>query len=65
MGYKLYFNSSTRVSIDEMKASCINNEFIKTKLDVKSYKLNYKFTYHFPLLLSLSENKKVSKERET
>ncbi|KAJ8671776.1 hypothetical protein QAD02_003035 [Eretmocerus hayati] len=54
MMYEPYFNKPTRIDSNSEEGNCIDNAFIKTNLDMKSFRVDQPFTDHYPLLLSLS-----------
>ncbi|KAJ8666261.1 hypothetical protein QAD02_007923 [Eretmocerus hayati] len=55
MAYEPYFSKDTRISSNLSDGTCIDNAFIKTNLDIESYRIDQPFTDHYPLLLRVSQ----------
>lgn len=60
--YKPYFNQATRFQTETNFCvdSCIDNAFVKSNLNISSYRLSYKITDHYPLILTI--NKEISEK---
>lgn len=52
-GYAPYFRKNTRMDPNG-SGSCIDNAFIKVKINIESIRYVYNITHHFPLFLSFN-----------
>ncbi|KAJ8685056.1 hypothetical protein QAD02_020849 [Eretmocerus hayati] len=49
MKYESYFKNPTRFGASNTVDSCIDNAYIKSEYDIKSFRLNYHLTDHYPI----------------
>lgn len=59
-GYEPYFKNYTRSEIGQ-KNTCIDNAYIKTKINIESFRLNYRLSDHYCLFLRLNSEQQFEK----
>ncbi|KAJ8680484.1 hypothetical protein QAD02_016271 [Eretmocerus hayati] len=65
MKYEPYFKNPTRFGASNTIDSCIDNAYIKSEYDIKSFRLNYHLTDHYPIFLEIYDKATTIPEKHS